>query len=156
MAEGIIRAIPELVDLLEEGHHLPGRPSRGKRAKIPGTVPLNPTDILDPGIVLVHLNPQIGVGFVVLEPDVELGLVFFDEGALEKQGFGLGFSQDHFEPLNAGNQHFGPEILMGSGLEIAAEAVLQVFGLAHIKKGSLNVSHQVDSGGGRNFSGHLQ
>ena len=82
-------------------------------------------------------NLDEGIGLVVLEHDIVLGLVLLDEVDLEKQGLNIGLSDDKLKIHNLRYQRFRLGIVAPS--EIGPHPIAKIFGLPHIDNGSVLV-----------------
>ena len=82
-------------------------------------------------------NLDEGIGLVVLERDIVLGLVFLDEVDLEKQGLNIGLSDDKLKIHNLRYQRFRLGIVAPS--KIGPHPIAKIFGLPHIDDGSVLV-----------------
>ena len=80
-------------------------------------------------------NLDEGIGLVVLEHDIVLGLVLLDEVDLKKQSLNIGLSDDKLKIYNLRYQGFGLGIVAPS--EIGPHPIAKVFGLPHIDDGSV-------------------
>ena len=75
-------------------------------------------------------NLDEGIGLVVLEHDIVLGLVLLYEVDLKKQGLNIGFSDDKFKIHNLRYQGFRLGIVAPS--EIGPHPIAKILGLPHI------------------------
>ena len=82
-------------------------------------------------------NLDEGIGLVVLEHDIVLGLVLLDEVDLKKQGLYIGLSDDKLKIHNLRYQGFGLGIVAPS--EIGPHPIAKVLGLPHIDDGPVLV-----------------
>lgn len=80
-------------------------------------------------------NLDEGIGLVVLEHDIVLGLVLLDEVDLKKQGLNIGLGDDKFKIHNLRYQGFCLGIVAPS--EIGPHPVAKILGLPHIDDGSV-------------------
>ena len=80
-------------------------------------------------------NLDEGIGLVVLEHDIVLGLVFLDEVDLKKQGLNIGLSDDKLKIYNLRYQCFGLGIVTPS--EIGPHPIAKILGLPHIDDGTV-------------------
>ena len=86
------------------------------------------------GIALIG-NLDEGIGLVVLEHDIVLGLVLLDEVDLKKQGLNIGLGDDKFKIHNLRYQRFCLGIVAPS--EIGPHPIAKVLGLPHIDDGTV-------------------
>jgi hypothetical protein len=105
---------------------------------------------LDSREVLAQRDPDIGVALVVLEADVEAGLVTLDEVRLEEERLRDGIGQGVFEVRHTVDHLADPVDLAGPGpgrlaLPIGADAGPEVLRLAHVEHGASRVAHEVDA-----------
>ena len=82
-------------------------------------------------------NLDEGIGLVVLEHDIVLGLVLLDEVDLKKQGLNIGLGDDKFKIHNLRYQRFRLSIVASS--EIGPHPIAKIFGLPHIDDGTVLV-----------------
>ena len=99
------------------------------------------------GIGRVSVQPHKGIALVVLQQDVVPGHVALDERVLQDQGLELRGHENGIEMIHLGHHGPGLFIVGGSILEILADAVFQLFGLAHINHLAGFVHHQIDPRG---------
>ena len=88
------------------------------------------------GIALIG-NLDEGIGLIVLEHDIILGLVLLDEVDLKKQGLNIGLSDDKLKIHNLRYQGFCLGIVTPS--EIGPHPIAKILGLPHIDDGSVLV-----------------
>ena len=86
-----------------------------------------------------------GVPGGVLQPDVVLGPVLFDQGVLEKQRLDLAIGDDEVKVAGGGDEGRGLGVEVPF-LEVATHPLLQVFRLTYVDDGSLSVFEEVASG----------
>ena len=96
-----------------------------------------------PGRVDVDL--EVGVVLVVLEADVEEGLVALDQGGFEVEGVLLGVGGDDFELGDAFGEDAGLALERAGGAEVAADAGFEVGGLADVDDAVVGVAEGVDA-----------
>ena len=82
-------------------------------------------------------NLDEGIGLVVLEHDIVLGLVLLDEVDLEKQGLNIGLSDDKLKIHNLRYQRFRLGIVAPS--KIGPHPIAKILGLPHIDDGTVLV-----------------
>ena len=82
-------------------------------------------------------NLDEGIGLVILEHDIVLGLVLLDEVDLEKQGLNIGLGDDKFKIHNLRYQRFCLGIVAPS--EIGPHPIAKILGLPHIDDGTVLV-----------------
>ena len=82
-------------------------------------------------------NLDEGIGLIVLEHDIVLGLVLLDEIDLKKQGLNIGLSDDKLKIYNLRYQGFGLSIVASS--EIGPHPIAKILGLPHIDDGTVLV-----------------
>ena len=82
-------------------------------------------------------NLDEGIGLIVLEHDIVLGLVLLDEVDLKKQGLNIGLSDDKLKIHNLRYQCFRLSIVASS--EIGPHPIAKILGLPHIDDGSVLV-----------------
>ena len=99
------------------------------------------------GIGRIGVQPHKGIALVVLQQDVVPGHVALDERVLQDQGLELRGHENGIEMIHLGHHGPGLFIVGGSILEILADAVFQLLGLAHINHLAGFVHHQIDPRG---------
>ena len=139
--------------LLDEVHGLADAAGRGEGAKITGAILGNLPGNVNPGEFLGEVYFQVGIGLVVLEARVEVGLVTLDKGIFEDQGFRLGIRNDELEIRHAGHHAADFGGLPAGRTEIGAQAVPEYAGLAYIQHFIPGVLHQVNA---RFFRSHTE
>ena len=82
-------------------------------------------------------NLDKGIGLIVLEHDIVLGLVLLDEVDLEKQSLNIGLSDNKLKIHNLRNQRFRLGIVAPS--EIGPHPIAKILGLPHIDDGTVLV-----------------
>ena len=82
-------------------------------------------------------NLDEGIGLVVLEHDIVLGLVLLDEVDLKKQGLNIGLGNDKFKIHNLRYQGFRLSLVASS--EIGPHPIAKILGLPHIDDGTVLV-----------------
>ena len=92
--------------------------------------------------VLLDNNKRIGL--VVFELDVVERLVFLDEAVREQQRVGFGWRDWPLDVVDLGNEKPGFAVVVVLG-EVARDALLQVFGLAHVQKTTVHIEVLVDA-----------
>ena len=77
------------------------------------------------------LNDDVGVGLIVLELYIEAGLVMLDEGIFQQKGIVLRICDRKIYGVDEGNKAAGL-VVVYRFIEVRADALAQVFGLAHV------------------------
>ncbi len=98
-------AIAERENRSDRSQNSPNRVRIGERAEIFGAVVFHTPHQHKPREALLPREFQIGVPFVVFEPDVVAGPMLLDESALENERFNLGIGRDIFDRIR--NPHEG-------------------------------------------------
>ena len=80
-------------------------------------------------------NLDEGIGLVILEHDIVLGLVLLDEVDLKKQGLNIGLSDDKLKIHNLRYQGFCLGIVASS--KIGPHAIAKILSLPHIDDGTV-------------------
>ena len=93
----------------------------------------------------VDVDLEVGVVLVVLEADVEEGLVALDQGGFEVEGVLLGVGGDDFELGDAFGEDAGLAFERAGGAEVAADAGFEVGGLADVDDAIGGVAKGVDA-----------
>ena len=131
-------------------HRLQGRPglvASAEGAEVPGTVLLRLVHQREPGIGRFFVEPHEGIALVVLQKNIVPGLVPLDQGVLQDQCLELRAHHDGVEVIHLGHHHPGLFVVAAAGLEVLADAVFQLFRLAHIDDQSRLVHHDVHARG---------
>ena len=119
------------------------RPGGDVRAEIPRPVARRPAHDRQGRELLLHREPQEGIGLVVALADVEARQVLLDQRVLEDQGLDLGVG---LEPLDGGrlrHEQHGLGALAG-GVDVGAKTGAQRAGLADVDHDAVGAAHQVD------------
>ena len=159
----VIQARPLLADVpgelavaggqLQRGAYcLQGRPRLvppAKGAEIPGSVLLRLVHQREPGIGRFLIEPHKGIALVVLQQNVVPGLVPLDEGVLQNQRLELRAHHDGIKVIHLRHHHPGLFVVAAAGLEVLANAVFQLLGLAHVNDQPGLVHHDIYAGGKR-------
>jgi hypothetical protein len=90
--------------------------------------------------LLVEADPDVGVGLVVAQADVEDRPVAFDELLLGQQRLGLGLGRDELDVAHLGEHR------RARAAEVAGHALLDRERLADVEDLALGVAEQVDAG----------
>ena len=101
-------------------------------------------------------QPHQRIALVVLEQNVIAGHVLLDEGVFQDQGLEFAAHQDGVEGVHLPHHGVGLQIVAPPGLEILADPVFQLLGLAHIDDCARLVVHQVHAGGQGQAVGFFQ
>ena len=80
-------------------------------------------------------NLDEGIGLIVLEHDIVLGLVLLDEVDLKKQGLNIGLGDDKLKIHNLRYQRFRLGIVAPS--KIGPHPIAKILGLPHIDDGTI-------------------
>ena len=104
------------------------------RTKIETTILFDLARDDEAGIALIG-NLDEGIGLVVLEHDIVLGLVLLDQVDLKKQGLNIGLGDDKFKIHNLRYQRFCLGIVAPS--EIGPHPIAKILGLPHIDDGTV-------------------
>ena len=93
-------------------------------------------------VFLPRVHPHEGIALVVLQQDVVVGLMALDEGVFQHQGLKLAVGDDDVEVRHL--FHHGCHLGQMLPVEIAADPVFELFGLAHIDDLAPGVQHDID------------
>ena len=85
---------------------------------------------------------DIGARFCILQANVILGMVLFDEGIFQGQRLDLGVAQKIFKILNGGH-HSGCFDMLLTILKILGHPILQLTGLSHIDHLTCAILHDI-------------
>lgn len=88
-----------------------------------------------------EVEHDIGIVFVVLQPDIVPRPVLLDEVALEKQGFKLSICNNKLNPFNFANQDPSLWCELRLLLEIAADTVSEVLSLSNVQDAAGAIFH---------------
>ncbi len=126
---------------------------RAERPEVAGPVGLDPAAEIDARVLVPGRDLEVGEALVVLEPEVEAGLVLLDVVVLEEGGFPFGTGQDEIDVGRLAEDVADLEV--GVGQEIGADAVAQGPGLADVDDLAGRVLEKIDAGLGRELGGAL-
>ena len=131
-----IGTLAERKNSIQKSLDLIGRPHVWIGAEIEATILFDLARDDEARITLIG-NLNEGVGLVILEHDIVLGLVLLDEVDLKKQGFNIGLSDDKLKIHNLRYQSFGLGIVAPS--EIRPHPIAKILSLPHIDDGTVLV-----------------
>jgi len=129
-----IGTLAEWENPIQKSLDLIGRPHVWIGAEIEATILFDLARDDEARITLIG-NLNEGVGLVILEHYIVLGLVLLDEVDLKKQGFNIGLSNDKLKIHNLRYQRFRLGIVAPS--EIGPHPIAKVFSLPHINDGTV-------------------
>jgi hypothetical protein len=131
---------PELEQLAEQVERLADPLGTGERAEVgaPGAVLL--ASEVDPRVLLVEADADIGVGLVVAEPDVESRPMPLDEALLGQQSLGLGGGRQELDPVDPRRQ-----LRLAAG-EMRTDPFADRASLADVKELVVGAVEEVDTG----------
>ena len=144
--DGVLAAADEEV-LVDEVDGRAGPPGRAEGAEIAGAVRLDLPAEVDAGPGLAGRHLEVGEALVVLEAEVEAGLVLLDVIVLQEGGFLLGAGQDVIDVRRLAQDVADLEVRIGQ--EVGADAVPKGAGLADVDDLAGRVLEEVDAGLGR-------
>ena len=100
----------------------------------------------NPGKVLLHRHFDIRISLIILQHDIIMRAMLFDEGTLQNQSLHFRIGDNIFEFLNMG--HHGTCLcrMVPTALEILAYPIPQVNGFSHIDNFSGFIFHQIYTG----------
>lgn len=131
-----IGTLTEWENPIQKSLDLIGRPYIRIGTKIEATILFDLARDDEARIALIG-NLDEGIGLVILEHDIVLGLVLLDEIDLEKQGLNIGLCDDKFKIHNLRYQRFRLGIVAPS--EIGPHPIAKILGLPHIDDGTVLV-----------------
>ena len=131
-----IGTLTEWENPIQKSLDLIGRPYIRIGTKIEATILFDLARDDEARIALIG-NLDEGIGLVVLEHDIVLGLVLFDQVNLEKQGLNIGLGNDKLKIHNLRYQRFRLGIVAPS--EIGPHPIAKILGLPHIDDGTVLV-----------------
>ena len=128
-------------------------PHLGVGTEVPGVMALAAARDPYARHLLADRDRQIRVGLVVTQLDVEARLELLDPRVLQRER--LQFGADHGPFQAAGGEHHGlrARVQQVQRLEVVAQAVAQVLGLAYVDDTALAVAPFVDAGFGGDVTG---
>jgi len=129
-----IGTLAEWENPVQESLDLIGRPHVWIGAEIEATILFDLARDDETRIALIG-NLDEGIGLVVLEHDIVLGLVLLDEVDFEKQGLNIGLSDDKLKIHNLRYQRFRLGIVAPS--KIGPHPIAKILGLPHIDDGTV-------------------
>ena len=130
---------------LDQIHCLADAAGGSEGSEIAGAVLGHLPGDVNPGEILGKVNLQVGIGLVILEASIEVGLVSLNEGVFQDQGFRLSVGDDKLKIRQLGNHLTNLGRKAGRGAEVSPEPVAQNTGLANIQNLILGVSHNIDA-----------
>ncbi len=133
----------ELLDDAQRRAH--GR-CRRVRPEVARAIVVHAARDLDPRPLVLHVDAQVGVVLVVLEADVEEGLVALDQRRLQVHRLAVGLGDDVLEVLDLLDERPRLHLERVRRAEVVAHAVAQVGRLADVDHVFLGVAHDVDAG----------
>ena len=134
-------------ELLQKVERLVDRLGVRERTEVPGgAVPERPRPE-DAGEILSEGHLHIGIGLVVLEPDVVAGMVLLDEVRLEEERLRDAAGEDVLEPLGALDHPYKTHVQARA--EVRTHTVAKDVGLADVDHPSPPVLEEVHPGLGR-------
>ena len=131
-----IGTLPERENPIQKSLDLIGRPYIRIGTKIEATILFDLARDDEARIALIG-NLDEGIGFIILEHDIVLGLVLLDEVDLKKQGLNIGLGDDKLKIHNLRYQCFRLSIVAPS--KIGPYSIAKILGLSHIDDGSVLV-----------------
>ena len=97
----------------------------------------------DFGVNILHIQPQVGIPLVILQQNIVFGGIPLDQAAFQHQGLKLRSCHDHVEVMYMADHDPGFGAVGCGVLEILADAVFQLLGLAHVDDLVIFVSHDI-------------
>ena len=97
------------------------------------------------GICFLHIQAEIRIPFVILQKDVVLRHVAFDQGTFQNKGFKFTGGNNHIKVMDFGDHHLCFRRVGCGILEILADPVFQFFRFAHIDDLIVFVPHNIDA-----------
>ena len=132
--------------LLHDVQRAPHRAGRGVRAEVAGAVVLDATRDRDARPIVLHVDLEVGVVLVVLEPDIVDRLVALDECRLEQQRLRLVRGDDVLERRDLIGERAHLRLEAAPRPEVRAHARAQPLRLADVEDLAPRVLHDVDAG----------
>jgi hypothetical protein len=121
------------------------RPDRGVRTKIAGAIPFHTACHRHFGEIILPMDFDVGVTFIIFQADIVFGLVLLDEGVFQKQGFQFTFSGDNFNIC-----YFAAQVGRLDGIdifmELGTDPAAQINGFADVNDLVRFVFMDVDAG----------
>ena len=118
-----------------------------ERAEVAGAVLLGFVHQREPGIGRLVVQPHEGIALVVLQKNIVPGLMPFDQGVFQDQRLKFRADHDGVEVIHLRDHHPGLLVVPAAGLEVLADAVFQLLGLAYIDDQPGLVHHDIHAGG---------
>ena len=160
-ADVIVQTGPLLADVpgelpaaggqLQRGAHRlqsgPGLVPAAEGAEVAGAVLLGLVHQREPGIGRLVVQPHEGIALVVLQKNIVPGLMPLDQGVFQDQRLKFRADHDGVEVIHLRDHHPGLLVVPAAGLEVLADAVFQLLGLAHIDDQPGLVHHDIHAGG---------
>src|SRR3954471_18999823 len=101
---------------------------------------------INAGIFFGGGEPDVGIGFVVTQKDIELGVIFLDELIFERQSFAAIIEDDGFEIGDFTDERVGLGVNPARFQKIGTHAAAQGSGFADVQNGAGSVAEQVHPG----------
>ena len=136
-------------NLAEHVERLIHRARIGERAKVARAVLLHLARRQHLGEGVLPVDLDVGIALVVLEPDVELGLVLLDEVTFQQQRFQFRVRRPDFQIGDLGNEPLRLGRQIRAGVKVRPDAVAQVDGLADVDDRPARVTVDIDAGASR-------
>ena len=129
----------------ESGEKAPCLVAAAVGAEVPGAVLNDLVHQGKTGIGSLYVQADVRVALVILQKDVVMRLVAFNEGVFQHQGLELAVGHDHIKVVDGGDH--GPGLLGVGGQvgKILRDPVFQGLGLAHVDDLVVLVLHDVDA-----------
>ena len=99
----------------------------------------------DPGIFLFHIQSEVRIPLVILEKDIVLWQVAFDQRAFQNKGFKFTGCDNNIKMMDFRHHHLRLRRVGCCILKILTDPVFQFFCLAHIDDLIVFVPHDIDA-----------
>ena len=155
----IIQARPSLSDVTWESFGAIGQlqgtndgfhqglchPPAAKGSEILRVIVFRPADHGHRRILILHIQANIGVTLVILQKNIVLRLIPFDQRTFQDQCFKLRSRYDHIKGVDVADHQAGLTGMGGRILKILADPVFQLLRLAHIDHSTGFIFHDIRS-----------
>jgi len=115
-------------------------------AKIAGFIPPHSSSQKDPRVFFTGGDLQVKEGLVVLQTDIQQGLVLFDQRTFQYKRFDFGIGEDDVQVTGISRQVCRFEVGGAPFLKIGANPMAKVFPLADVDDLAAGVMKKVDPG----------
>ena len=139
-------AIPQPVHAVDQLDRTAHSLRTGKRPEIAGLILLHLTRKKNPRILLPHRDLDIGICFIILEHRIVLGPMLLDQIILQNQSLQLRIRHYILKTVNLFDHPVNLRPPPYNLAKIRTDAIVKVYGLAHINNRILFIAHNIYPG----------